>query len=107
MQIEITYRGEPAAVVGKDWQLLPALADLAPEHPIRHFVSLMAVYAVCFADDGFDQRYVEQVTRQALMPVEDLSPWPAVEDEDLVELYCVPLEQVRARRAELRVEWPS
>jgi hypothetical protein len=106
MQIEITYRGEPAAVVGDGWELTPALSQLAPEHPIRHFVSLMAVYAVCFPEDGFDQRYAEQVTRQALMPVEELSPWPPVEDEHLVDLYCVPLEQVRARRAELRIEEP-
>jgi hypothetical protein len=103
MSIEITYRGEPAARVDVGWQLAPGVSSLSPEHPVRNFVSLVAVYASCFRDEVFDQRYAEQVARQALLPVEELSPWPPLEDEELVRRYCVPLEQVRARRAELRV----
>jgi hypothetical protein len=103
MEIEITYRGEPAAHVDEGWELAPRLSQLSPEHPVRNFVSLVAVYASSFRDETFDQRYAEQVARQALLPVEELSPWPRVEDEELVRWYCVPLEQVRERRAELRL----
>jgi hypothetical protein len=105
MGIEITYRGEPAARVDEGWELAPRVSCLAPEHPVRNFVSLIAVYASCFRDEDFDQRYAEQVARQALLPVEELSPWPPLEDEELVRMYCVPLEQVRARRAELRLSF--
>lgn len=102
--IEITYRGERAAHVEEGWELAPGVSSLAPEHPVRNFVSLIALYASCFRDEAFDQRYAEQVARQALLPVEELSPWPRVEDEEIVRRYCVPLEQVRARRAELQVD---
>jgi hypothetical protein len=101
--IEIRYRGELAARVEEGWELAPGVSALDPGHPVRNFVSLIAVYASCFRDEAFDQVYAEQVARQALMPVEDFSPWPRVEDEEIVWRYCIPLEQVRARRAELRL----
>lgn len=104
MGIEITYRGEPAARVEEAWELAPGVSSLAPEHPVRNFVSLIAAYASASRDEAFDQRYAEQIARQALLPAEDFSPWPRVDDEDIVWWYGVPLEQVRARRAELRVD---
>jgi hypothetical protein len=104
MGIEIRYRGKLAARVEEGWELAPGVSSLAPEHPVRNFVSLIAVYASSFRSEDFDQRYAELVARQTLMPAEEFSPWPRVEDEEIVWRRCVPLEQVRARRAELHID---
>jgi len=100
----IFYAGRPAAYTDGDRVVFSDhVAVLERDHPLRRFVSAVCVWS-CEADagalpGGWDPVTAELYARALLMPAELFEGLDrGLADHQLAEHFCVPLEQVRARR---------
>ena len=100
----VIWRGRAAAFVDLDeTRLCPQIEVLETDHPERRFVCAMCLYAqdvlTGVLPGGYDQECAERYARTFLAP-----DWafcePTWPDEAIAELYVIPLDQVRAGRAE-------
>jgi hypothetical protein len=103
----IVYRGRLAAAAGTDrFFLAPHIEALQDDHPDRHFVSLMC----CFARDvmvgattgPYHAAAAELAVRSALVDDHAFAALSAWDDSDLAEHFGLPLDQVGAKRRDLR-----
>jgi hypothetical protein len=103
----ITYRSEPVAIVmhGDLAVLAPYIGALRLNAPVRRFVTAMCRLAMelelGLASGGYEQTRAEAHARALLMPATMFRLVEASADCELAELFCVPLEQVAKRRADL------
>jgi hypothetical protein len=71
--LAVNYQGRLAALVTDEGpaELLPHIAVLEPDHPIRWFVRLMMVDAAMAIDadapESFDSEHAEMVARRTLI----------------------------------------
>ena len=106
----IVYDGWPVALAGADEvHLHPALLELAEleeGHALVRFACALALHAFEVAtglEQGpFDQGRAERFARALLMPAEEFLAVADESDAELAGRFGVPIEQVPARRMELR-----
>jgi hypothetical protein len=106
----ILYDGWPIAFAGPDdvhfHPALLELAELGERHALMRFACALALYAFEVAtglEQGpFDQGRAERFARALLIPAEQFLAVAGATDVELAERLGVPVEQVPARRAELR-----
>ena len=107
--IEITYAGRRAALsFGEEILLAPHIAVLEQGHPDRVFVALLCVWAREVVEGGTPGLYRDDTAhvyaRSFAMPTREFWPRRRWADHQLAEYFCVPLPQIRQRRAELERE---
>jgi hypothetical protein len=102
----IFYRGDLAAIAASERVFLsPRIASLRPEEPLRRFVTVLCLYSRDI-DTGalrgpFEQSEAELYARSFLVADEEFSEFAHEEDRLLEQRFGLPVEQVRARRADL------
>jgi hypothetical protein len=102
----IDYRGRPAAwiCVGRA-ELFPSVAALEADHPIRRWVTCLAIFALDVEGGRirgpFTQPRADHFARCALLPDEEFAPLAGHDDVTLAEHFNVPLEQVAEKRMDL------
>jgi hypothetical protein len=103
----ITYRGEPAAVVGNGELavFVPELEARGWDDPAFRFVAAMCRLAMeierGLVAGRYDDERAEGYARDALMQADCFAALAGVPDVYLAACFGVPEEQVPARRAEL------
>ena len=101
----IFYRGDLMAVAATEQVYLdPDVAALAQGNPLARFVAVMCLYSHD-VDAGevpgpYSDELAELYARCVLIPDDDFSAHAQEDDEELADRYRVPLEQIRAKRAE-------
>jgi hypothetical protein len=104
----ITYGGQLVAYALEEHVLLlRPIAVLEHDHPVRRFVSLLALVAhemeTGAGPDGYSPWRARMHTREILMPDEVfLDVARSKHDYELAEHFNVPLGEVAARRHDLR-----
>jgi hypothetical protein len=112
-RLDIEYGGRVVAYALSDHVLLlRPVAVLELDHPVRRFVSLLALVAREMHTDDLAEPYTAArarlYTRMLLMPEEDFTPAAARQaDVQLAERFNVPLDEVRARHADLGTRSPA
>ena len=103
----ISYNGAAVAVAGatRVW-LAPAIDDLPGGHRLRRFVAAMCLYAHdlhhALVPGPYTDQRAELYARCLLLPDRAVAAAAGLTDDELAERFEVPLEQVRAKRRELR-----
>ena len=107
----IVYRGEIVASAGaRRFYLAPRVAELGADEPLRRFVSMMAAFALRVRDGSSPGPYTderaERFARLALIDDDEFRMLDANQLEDLVLAghFDVPVEQVDAKRLDLRLQ---
>ena len=100
----ITYGGRLAAVITPHrlW-LMPPVAVLESDHPVRRFVSMKCLLGreMQFGPDAepYDDDVADFYVRAALLPDDEFDRLAlALDDVALAEHFNVPLDQVEAKR---------
>jgi len=85
--------------------LAPDVDALCPNEPLRRFVAAMSRLAMeielGLVRGAYEEQRAEAYARGILMPAEMFRLVEASADREPAELFCVPLEQVAERRADL------
>jgi hypothetical protein len=110
MTIAVFYNHQMVAVARNgDVRLAPDIDALGRDHPGRRWAAGLATFA-CRVQTGADPGpYSDEsacaFARALLLPVHDFAPLAARSDLTLAACFRTPVEQVRARRAELGLTW--
>lgn len=102
----ITYRGRLAAFAEDQHVLLaPHIGALEVDHPERRFVCCLCIHS-CEVDEGlvraaYTDRGAAAAARAMLMAAEAFIAYADLPGHELAGLFCVPLDQVAARRGQL------
>jgi hypothetical protein len=105
----IRYAGRLAAVVSRRAVALAGHIEvLEPGHPLRRFVTAMALFALEVDAGELPAPYTDPLAalygRCILIPDDEFlerAPWS---DHHLAELFDVPLEQIRLKRLDITSE---
>ena len=107
----ITYRGEIVATAGASrFHLSPRITALDADDPLAVFVSMMAAYALRVRDGSAPGPYTderaERFARLALIEDDEFRMLEAnqLEDRVLAGHFDVPVEQIEAKRQDLRLQ---
>ena len=104
----IHHQGRPAAYIADGGASLAGnIAALEADHPIRRWVACMCFFAQDVLEGRLPGPYTpfraEYFARCALMPEDEFSSVADRADVTVAEVFNVPLEQVRERRADLEL----
>jgi hypothetical protein len=105
----ITYRGQLVAIAAPQRVLLmPPISAMESDHPHRRFVATLALVwreMRCGAQpEPYDADVAQFYARWILMPNDDFARLSSGKnDAELAEFFNVPVEQVAAKREDLRV----
>ncbi len=106
----VRYGGEVVAVVTQHHALLaPSIAALEADHPRRRFVAALILAGREMtaepAAEPYDDDQAQFYARILLMPNDEFESLAGrLHDVELAEHFNVPLEQVRAKREDVRLD---
>jgi hypothetical protein len=106
----VTYGGRPLAlVVNGDLAVFDAeLETHGFDDPLLRFVAAMCKLAMelerGLAEGNYDEERAQGYARELLMPEQEFAALGFLPDRYLATCFCVPPEQIPARRRELRLE---
>ena len=107
--VVVRYAGQVAAVGREDSVLLmPSIAVLERDHPRRRFVAVAALVGHEMVTEPFAEAYDDELAqfyaRILLIPNDEFEALHrTMADVDLAEHFNVPLEQVSAKREDIRL----
>lgn len=105
----IIYRGQLVAIAApRRVLLMPPISAMESDHPHRRFVATLALVwreMRCGAQpEPYDADVAQFYARWILMPNSDFARLSSgMDDTELAELFNVPVEQVAAKREDIRV----
>ncbi len=106
---EVCYEGWPAAIVDRaSLELAAHIEVLELEHPLRRFVSAMALFALEIDAGQLPGPYSDAIAklyaRCILIPDDEFIDYLLCPEHRVAELFNVPLEQIRLKRLDIAAE---